>query len=117
MSKEKRLQRKLDRMGKNSGNTADVSDGRQEVSEFIQDNGRPGQKRRANKLANKVFKPETSSYQAVGDLTSKQARDIDEDFPKSPMSMLGMGVSRCWKGYKPNPDGRPAADKGSCVKS
>ena len=39
MSKEKRLQRKLDRMGKKSGNTADVSDGRQEVNEFIEDNG------------------------------------------------------------------------------
>jgi hypothetical protein len=23
---------------------------------------------------------------------------------------------RCWKGYKPNPDGRPASEKGSCVK-
>ena len=23
---------------------------------------------------------------------------------------------RCWKGYKPNPDGRPAHEKGSCVK-
>ena len=30
--------------------------------------------------------------------------------------MLGMGVTRCWKGYKPNPDGRPASEKGSCVK-
>ena len=23
---------------------------------------------------------------------------------------------RCWKGYKPNPDGRPASQQGSCVK-
>tara|TARA_R110000824_G_C14724047_1_gene625483 strand:+ start:68 stop:259 length:192 start_codon:yes stop_codon:yes gene_type:complete len=23
---------------------------------------------------------------------------------------------RCWKGYKPNPDGRPASEQGSCVK-
>jgi len=22
---------------------------------------------------------------------------------------------RCWKNYKPNPDGRPASEKGSCV--
>jgi len=36
---------------------------------------------------------------------------------KSALNMLGMGVSRCWKGYKPNPDGRPASDKGSCVKA
>jgi hypothetical protein len=193
MSKEKRLQRKLDRMGKKSGNTADVSDGRQEVNEFIEDNGTVGQKRRAQRLNDKV---NPSSYQAVGNLTSKQARDIDEDFPspmnrrltdkdvkrkldkfdkklskvnssnsesknnrklnsankaldqvsansarkikeknarenpkpkvygdnifttpvtKSPLNMLGMGVSRCWSGYKPNPDGRPASEKGSCV--
>ena len=25
-------------------------------------------------------------------------------------------TKRCWKGYKPNPDGRPAHEKGSCVK-
>tara|TARA_R110000803_G_C11830297_1_gene303184 strand:- start:166 stop:522 length:357 start_codon:yes stop_codon:yes gene_type:complete len=35
---------------------------------------------------------------------------------KSPLNMLGMGVSRCWRGYKPNPDGRPASEQGSCVK-
>lgn len=35
---------------------------------------------------------------------------------KSALNMLGMGVSRCWSGYKPNPDGRPASEKGSCVK-
>ena len=37
---------------------------------------------------------------------------------KSPLNMLGLynGLSRCWKGYKPNPDGRPASEKGSCVK-
>jgi len=23
---------------------------------------------------------------------------------------------RCWDGYKPNPDGRPASEQGSCVK-
>jgi len=23
---------------------------------------------------------------------------------------------RCWKGYKPNPDGRAASKQGSCVK-
>ena len=37
---------------------------------------------------------------------------------KSPLNMLGLynGLSRCWEGYKPNPDGRPASEKGSCVK-
>ena len=36
---------------------------------------------------------------------------------KSALNMLGLynGLSRCWKGYKPNPDGRPASEKGSCV--
>ena len=36
---------------------------------------------------------------------------------KSPLNKLGLydGLSRCWKGYKPNPDGRPASEKGSCV--
>ena len=24
-------------------------------------------------------------------------------------------TERCWKGYKPNPDGRPAKEQGSCV--
>ncbi len=27
------------------------------------------------------------------------------------------GPARCWDGWKPNPDGRPASQKGSCVKS
>ena len=27
------------------------------------------------------------------------------------------GPARCWDGWKPNPDGRPAGQKGSCVKS
>ena len=35
---------------------------------------------------------------------------------KSALNMLGMGVSRCWSDYKPNPDGRPASEDGSCVK-
>jgi len=25
-------------------------------------------------------------------------------------------LKRCWKGYKPNPDGRAAKEQGSCVK-
>tara|TARA_R100000951_G_scaffold85633_2_gene73327 strand:- start:837 stop:1016 length:180 start_codon:yes stop_codon:yes gene_type:complete len=25
------------------------------------------------------------------------------------------GPPRCWKGYMPNPDGRPASEQGSCV--
>ena len=77
-SDKKRLQRKLDRMGKKNSNTADVSDGREEVNEFIQDNGRPGQKRRAQKLNDKV----NPSYQGVAPIkgmSDEEARSIDED--------------------------------------
>ena len=51
MSAEKRLQRKLDRMGKKSGNTAEVEDGKLEVNEFIQDNSKGRKQKRAMKLA------------------------------------------------------------------
>ena len=27
-----------------------------------------------------------------------------------------LDMGRCWDGYKPNPDGRPASEQGSCVK-
>ena len=91
MSKEKRLQRKLDRMGKESGNTVSVDDGMPEVSEFIEDNGTKGQKRRATRLYDKINKG--SGIKMV-----------------SPLD-----VGRCWKKYKPNPDGRPASEQGSCV--
>ena len=57
------------------------------------------------------MRKESQSRKAVTDLNK-----VIDDIKKSPMSMLGMGVSRCWKGYKPNPDGRPASEKGSCVK-
>jgi len=30
--------------------------------------------------------------------------------------VLETPLARCWKGYKPNPDGRPAKEQGSCVK-
>ena len=115
MSDEKRLQRKLDRMGKKKGNTADVSDGREEVNEFIQDNGRPGQKRRAQKLNDKI----NPSYQGVAPIkgmTDAQAKSIDEDtYPdgpsrKSALNMLGISRKasplnelspKCWTGYSP----------------
>ena len=31
-------------------------------------------------------------------------------------SLYNSPMKRCWKGYKPNPDGRPAKESGSCVK-
>ena len=47
---------------------------------------------------------------------NKVLSDIKGIPRKSALNMLGMGVSRCWKDYKPNPDGRPASEDGSCVK-
>tara|TARA_R110000803_G_scaffold145843_2_gene211611 strand:+ start:968 stop:1099 length:132 start_codon:yes stop_codon:yes gene_type:complete len=38
---------------------------------------------------------------------------------KSPFKMKHsspLKKGRCWDGYKPNPDGRPKSEKGSCVK-
>jgi hypothetical protein len=115
MNDKKKLQRKLDRMGKKKGNTADVSDGRKEINEFIQDNGRPGQKRRAQKLNDKI----NPSYQGVAPIkgmSDEQAKSIDEDYypptsRKSALNMLGIksplnfkgansSNSSCWKGYK-----------------
>ena len=111
MNDKKKLQRKLDRMGKKKGNTADVSDPRKEINEFIQDNGRPGQKRRAQKLNDKI----NPSYQGVAPIkgmTDAEARSIDEDtYPdgpsrKSALNMLGISSplnvkdhtnTSCWK--------------------
>ena len=66
----------------------------------------------------KKMRQESQGRKAVKDL-NKVVGDIN-GMPriKSPLNMLGLydGLSRCWKGYKPNPDGRPASEKGSCVK-
>ena len=91
MGAEKRLQRKLNRMGKKKGNSVDVNDGEVEVTEFIQDHGTKGQKRRATRLYDKINKS------------------------KGITMVSPLDVGRCWKNYKPNPDGRPASEKGSCV--
>ena len=85
MGKEKKLQKLLDRMGKKSGNTASVDDGRKEVNEFIQDNGRTGQKRRAQELNDKI----NPSYQGVAPIkgmSDEEARSIDEDNYDSPLN-------------------------------
>ena len=34
--------------------------------------------------------------------------------PRRDLERMSMAL-RCWKGYKPNPDGRPAKEEGSCV--
>ncbi len=91
MGAEKRLQRKLNRMGKKKGNTVDVSDGELQITEFIQDHGTKGQKRRATRLYEKINKG------------------------KGITMVSPLDVGRCWENYKPNPDGRPASEQGSCV--
>ena len=60
----------------------------------------------------KKMRQESQGRKAVKD-SNKVINSI-----KSPLNMLGLynGLSRCWKGYKPNQDGRPASEKGSCVK-
>jgi hypothetical protein len=64
---------------------------------------------------NKALNQKTRNRKAVKDL-DKVLSDIKGIPRKSALNMLGMGVSRCWKDYKPNPDGRPASEDGSCVK-
>ena len=56
MGAEKRLQRKLNRMGKKKGNTVEIEDGSIEVYDFLNDNGTEGQKRRATRLYEKINK-------------------------------------------------------------
>jgi len=62
-------------------------------------------------------------FYVKGTTISKEKGIVDtkDDGPsrvKSPLNKLGLynGLSRCWSDYKPNPDGRPASEKGSCVK-
>ena len=48
----------------------------------------------------------------------KQSKEIaahidDMESPTKMVSPLEKG--RCWNNYKPNPDGRPASEQGSCV--
>ena len=83
MSKEKRLQRKLNRMGKELGNTVSIEDGMLEVSEFIEDNGTKGQKRRATRLYEKMNKG--SGIKMVSPLGFKGANSKN---------------SKCWDGYR-----------------
>ena len=59
--------------------------------DFLNDNGTEGQKRRATRLYEKINKS------------------------KGITMVSPLDVGRCWKNYKPNPDGRPASEQGSCV--
>ena len=53
--------------------------------------------------AHNMYKTKKANTKADHDRLKKQGYD------HSP-------YKRCWKGYKPNPDGRPAKEQGSCVK-
>ena len=72
----------------------------------------------ANKVINSIKSPINHQIAHKHSDGSKHGYIKPAVAKKSPMNMLGLynGLSRCWKGYKPNPDGRPASEKGSCVK-
>jgi len=93
MGAEKRLQRKLNRMGKKKGNTVDINDGEMEVTEFIQDHGTKGQKRRATRLYDKINKGKGITM--ISPLNFKGANSSN--------STCWEGKKKC--GTKPSPSG------------
>ncbi len=102
MGAEKRLQRKLNRMGKKKGNTVEIEDGSIEVYDFLNDNGTEGQKRRATRLYEKINKGQGITM--VSPLGFKGANSSN---------------SECWKGKvkvgtKPSPS-RPGVTVNDCV--
>tara|TARA_R110001599_G_scaffold75241_1_gene206765 strand:+ start:166 stop:483 length:318 start_codon:yes stop_codon:yes gene_type:complete len=97
MSAEKRLQRKLDRMGKKSGNSAEVEDGKLEVNEFIQDNSKGGKRKRAEKLASKVYES-SPLYGKISSACKAAAKSKFKVWPSAYAS--GWGV-RCTKAGGP----------------
>ena len=59
-----------------------------------------------------------TELQGASKMHLKQSKEIaahidDMESPAKMTSPLEKG--RCWKNYKPNPDGRPASEQGSCV--
>ena len=59
-----------------------------------------------------------AELQGASKMHLKQSKEIaahldDMESPTKMVSPLEKG--RCWKNYKPNPDGRPASEQGSCV--
>ena len=93
MSKEKRLQRKMDRMAKKSGNTAEVVDGKGEVMEYIQDNSKGRKQKRAMKLAGDVYNKESSPlYGKISSACKSAAKSKFKVWPSAYAS--GWGV-RC----------------------
>jgi|TARA_B110000259_G_scaffold81580_1_gene95423 hypothetical protein len=59
-----------------------------------------------------------TELQGASKMHLKQSKEIaahidDMESPTKMVSPLEKG--RCWNNYKPNPDGRPASEQGSCV--
>ena len=91
MGAKKRLQKLLDKANKGTGNTTEATDNRDEIQEALVSSGKGNLVKRGKRLYEKMNKG--SGIKMV-----------------SPLD-----VGRCWKKYKPNPDGRPASEQGSCV--
>jgi len=92
MGAKKRLQKLLDKANKGTGNTTEATDNRDEIQEALVSSGKGNLVKRGKRLYEKMNKG--SGIKMV-----------------SPLD-----VGRCWDEYKPNPDGRPASEQGSCVK-
>ena len=91
MGAKKRLQKLLDKANKGTGNTTEATDNRDEIQEALVSSGKGNLVKRGKRLYEKMNKG--SGIKMV-----------------SPLD-----VGRCWKKYKPKPDGRPASEQGSCV--
>tara|TARA_R110000782_G_scaffold5631_1_gene19456 strand:+ start:108 stop:389 length:282 start_codon:yes stop_codon:yes gene_type:complete len=91
MGAEKRLQKLLDKANKGTGNTTEATDGREEISDALVGSGKGRLVRKGKKLYDRMNKGSGI----------KMTSPLDK--------------GRCWKKYKPNPDGRPASEQGSCV--
>jgi len=91
MGAEKRLQRVLNKANKGTGNTTEATDNRDEIQEALTASGKGNLVRRGKRLYEKMNKG------------------------KGITMVSPLEVGRCWDNYKPNPDGRPASEQGSCV--
>tara|TARA_R110002033_G_scaffold136369_1_gene175901 strand:+ start:312 stop:557 length:246 start_codon:yes stop_codon:yes gene_type:complete len=79
-------------------------------------------------MADKEFEPHMmyKGEEAIKANTHEKHLELKEDGynhdSPAPFKMSGFPehataapLKRCWEGYKPNPDGRPAKEQGSCV--
>ena len=91
MGKIERLQRRLDKANKGTGNTTEATDGRDEITDVLG--------KRGGRLYDKINPPKKSSYQGVAPIkgmSDAEARSIDEEtYPdgpsrKSALNMLGI---------------------------